>query len=110
MNSMSFGELYICRTDTWNTYEKIVKRYNSEGVNAASAPRKTEKAHFNNKYGPFTTADMAQAHQATDQRRTVARGANQGAPAPPALPLGPNLLWRYNQCKWRRFTLVTIPN
>jgi hypothetical protein len=36
-----------------------------------------EKAHSNNKYGPFTTMGGAQVHSTTDHLKAVARGATR---------------------------------
>jgi hypothetical protein len=57
---------------------------------------KKKKAHPNANSRPSTGVDTVQVHLATDQRRAMARGFNQGAAAPPPPPLGPTFLRRYH--------------
>ena len=64
----------------------IVKRRNSESINASSAPRKTKKAHPSYTSGTNTGVATAQPTSGPDHAKTAARGASPGAAAPRVLP------------------------
>jgi hypothetical protein len=99
-------EIY-CFTDTkCKNCGNIVKRRNSESVNATSMPRKTKKAHPTYTSGPSTTMAALQVHQVTHQAKAVARLARQGATAF-RVSLGPPFLWRFINAMQRWFSIVS---
>jgi hypothetical protein len=99
-------EIY-CFTDTKCKYGgNIVRRHNSESVNATSTPRKTKKAHPTYTSGPSTTMAVLQVHQETHQAKAVARPARQGATAP-RVRLNPPFLWQFINAMQSWFSIVS---